>query len=207
MRKLLLLSFLFASPAWAAGVLVYDNPAQSGAPSAVPYFSDVPLQVFDDAHTIGTGVLKGFDVWLWNHEGGPVGMSIAIYAGDAADGMPGALLAGPYTVTAISQTAIKFYHLDVSDAPLLDTTDLWFSVTSPVANAAAVWYGHDPTIGTSHNLLRIHDATGDWVDAGSSDPSGLANLRFAIYVDPAVQTEPKTWGKIKALYRGDPSIQ
>lgn len=211
MRKLFLLVSLlsFGSTGIAAATDVFDNPPQPGAPSASPYSSDVAAEYFDDAHTIGVGPLRGFDVWLWNRAdvGTAIDAKIRIYRGDPADGPPGELLAGPYAISAVNQPSVKFYHFDTPDSPMLDTTDLWFSVSFDYGVAGPVWNGRDPTIGVSHNILRYHDATVDFVDTGQSIAGGPANFRFAIYVDTAVRADPMTWGKIKALYRGDSSIQ
>src|SRR5262252_9875 len=132
MRKLVLLVALalLGQPAHAAGVVVFDNPHRTTFPVPVPYFDDHPLIVYDDAHTTATGVLTGFDVWLWNNKNNPESdATIWIYTGDPNDGMPGPLLAGPYTIPVMPLVTMQFFHVDTPENPSLPTKDLWFAVT------------------------------------------------------------------------------
>jgi hypothetical protein len=206
MRKLTLLVALalYAPSAHAAGVVVFDNPRRTDFPAAVPYTLENSGVVYDDAHTTATGVLTGFDVWLWNHSGVDCDATIWIYSGDPDDGVPGDQLAGPYTVFVTSILAphpAGLYHVDTPDNPALPTKDLWFAVGFPVGFAGPIWNGHFPLTGMSHNIIRSHDSVlGDYVDTGQSIAGGPANLQFTLYVDPAVPAVPPTWGRIRALY-------
>jgi hypothetical protein len=206
MKKLTLLFALalYAPAAHAAGVVVFNNPPRTDFPSSVPYTAGEANVSFDDAHTTATGVLTGFDVWLWNRSGVDSDATISIYTGDPDDGVPGALLAGAYTVFV---TSVPFphpgglFHVDTPDNPALPTRDLWFAVGVPVGSFGPVWNGHFPLVGMSHNIIRDYDSLyGEYVDTGQADPSGPANQEFTLYVDPAVPATPPTWGRIKALY-------
>src|SRR5262245_3226878 len=185
---------LFASPALADGILVYQNLK---APGSVPFFGADPSEVLEDIHIAQSGMLRGFDVVLFNHTGVPHDAIIAIYAGDPTDGPPGALLAGPYTIPVPYSASVTNFHYDVPDYPMVER-DLWFSVKFDVGVCSPVETPTDPYVGVSHHLFRYRTQGGETIVGPPYDSGQIA---VSLFVEPPVPLAPPSWASLRSSYR------
>lgn len=107
-----------------------------------------------DVHIAQSGVLRAFDVVLFNHTGVTQDATISIYAGDPVDGPPGALLAAPYTIAVPYSVSVTNFHYEVPDYPMVER-DLWFSVKFDVGGLLAGRDAHRSVRGREPSSLSL----------------------------------------------------
>jgi len=154
----------------------------------------------DDCHMATSGTLTEFTIGYFEGAAASVDALITFYTNDAADGIIGAVVAGPYLVTGMPGGFVTA-TITPPDSPMIPA-NVWFAVQFSPGTAGLVIAGGPPTVGTSHDVF---------VDTGLyTPPPGLvffsgnpvANFMIAIETDtPPVPVEVSTWGKIKAQYR------
>lgn len=125
-------------------VLVLGNPAGS--------------EILDDVHTIGTGLLTGFDIRYSNRGAAIANLSISFYQNSPGDDLPGALIAGPYVLSGLTTDGVGVTHeahIDVPDPPVIPTYNLWIGYTSNSDRCGLSWTNADPNVGTTHPIAMF----------------------------------------------------
>lgn len=174
----------------------YSNP---NIGSFATYLPDGEL--LDDLHMkedfTGPEELCGFDIRMRNTLSTPQTAEVTIYQNNAVDDAPGAVIAGPYQVPLPVSVSSVVIHHDVTEGMI--EKDVWFGVKFP-AGIAYVWLSAlAPTIGTSHDVFWLRDAS---LDKADQFGDGYSNFYVTLYtIERPVQAQTSTWGSLKARYR------
>ena len=184
-----------------AGLTPQHDPScfevYSAIGSGTLYYYPDAYAIFDDAHTTQTGdaPLCAFTLVGRNFEAGPQSIFVSFHAGDAADGVPGALTAGPFEVVFPVAGSTQTIHFEAPSGYV--TPNVWIKFEWPAGTGLLAIRGSTgASIGSTHDVL-YDPQTAAFDDWGAT----FAGFNSIVYTSPPVPAQTATWGAVKAIYR------
>jgi hypothetical protein len=172
---------------------VYNATTQA----AVLYYYNPGYSIMDDAHMTLTGnaPLCAFTLLGRNLEATPQSILVSFRAGDAADGTPGALTAGPFEVGFAVSTANQTVHYEAASGYV--TPNAWIEFRWPEGGGTLALRGiTGATVGGTHDT--VYDPQ---LAAYDDYGTGYAGFYAVVFTSPPVPARTATWGSVKAIYR------
>jgi hypothetical protein len=202
-KALFLVIALFAGTPAAGAPLAPQHDANclevynATTPTAFLHTYDAGTLVLDDLHAnlAGNAALCAFTLQVRNLDGTAAAhtMTISFYGGDAADGVPGALTAGPFVVPIPAVAGDQLVHFEAPSGYITPNAWIGFNWDTP---QVAVRIITGATIGATHDLV-YYPAINAYDDFGTL----FAGYYADVFTSPPVPAKPATWGALKGIYR------
>jgi hypothetical protein len=161
------------------------------------FYSQNGMELMDDLHTAthGTEMLCAYQIGFYNLSFSQTDAWVTIYDNDAADGLPGKILAGPFHVLGLPGGLVRATF--AADWGVVDS-DVWMGVRFGAFRSTGLQAADPVMIGSSHDIA--YSPRYGYVSFGGAGHLPT-NFVLGISSQPPVPVLSRTWGDLKATYR------
>ena len=161
------------------------------------FYQQNGFEIMDDLHTSahGTEMLCAYMFGFYNLSLTQTDAWVTIYDNDAADGLPGRILAGPFHILGLPGGLVRTTY--AADFGVVDS-DVWMGVKFGAFKGTGLQIASPVLTGSSHDVA--YSPRYGYVNFGGEGHLP-ANFLLGVASQPPVPVLSTTWGELKNIYR------